>query len=307
MQLEADVRRGLASHPKFIPLRWHWDTRGEALFAKLGSQPEYYLARAEAGLIARDAGQIVASGRGTHLIDLGSGMVGRVRMLLDALRAEDRLEGYCAIDIDQSSLESSLPDLARDYPEADVGGIVADFLRQTDQIPSGDHRIVALLGGTFGNFTASERSLLLESLRRELRPGEEMLLGADLVKEPETILRAYDDAAGITASFDLNILRVLNRHLDADFDRDSFTHHVRWNSIAKSVEMSLVAERDMEVDVSALEMDVSFKEGEHLQTGFSVKFDPDELTADFADRGFSPEGVWLDEGDGYGLFLFKAV
>ncbi|WP_025272193.1 L-histidine N(alpha)-methyltransferase [Haloglycomyces albus] len=307
VQLAADVRRGLTSDPKFLPLRWHYDTKGEALFTRLGTQPDYYLTRSETEILTSYSDEIAAASGSRVFIELGAGLIDRVKLLLNAFSRAGQLDGYWAFDINESALESTLADLCDTYPGAKIGGISGDFLKQLDQIPDGDDRLVALLGSTFGNFTSAERGMLLQSLRTALHPGEKALFGVDLVKDPDVILRAYNDSGGVTGAFNLNVLRVLNRHLDANFDLRAFHHRARWNSLASAVEMCLVAEREMTVDISALEMDVHFDAGEVMQSGFSCKFRPDDLAAEVDGYGFTVTHRWFDAADYYGVFLMKAV
>ncbi|WP_030155446.1 L-histidine N(alpha)-methyltransferase [Glycomyces sp. NRRL B-16210] len=308
--LRLDARRGLTSHPKYLPMRLHYGGRGSALFGELTRQPEYYQTRSERAILS-DRAEEIARALGAEpvsVIELGAGRAEKIRPLLGALDRDGRLEGFWPFDVAAGEVRDVLIELATAYPDARLGGIVGDFTRHLAHLPD-DHgtRLVAFLGGTFGNFTGMERGQFLRDLREALRPGDWFLLGADLVKDPEIILAAYNDAAGVTAEFNLNVLYELNHRLDADFEPDNFEHIALWDDDTATVDMRLRAMKPMSVDVAGLGLDLSFSVGEEIHTGISTKFHRAELDDQLQATGFEPVRCWTDERDYMGAFLAKAV
>ncbi|MFG3339397.1 L-histidine N(alpha)-methyltransferase [Glycomyces sp. NPDC048151] len=308
--LRLDVRRGLTSHPKHLPMRLHYDGRGSTLFGELTRQPEYYQTRSERAVLHDRAGEI-ADALGTDpvsVIELGAGRAEKIRPLLGALADEGRLDAFWPFDVAEGEVRDVLRELATAYPDAHLGGIVGDFTRHLSQLPDHhDTRLVAFLGGTFGNFAGLERGQFLRDLREALRPGDWFLLGADLVKDPDVILAAYNDAAGVTAEFNRYVLYVLNHRLDADFEPDNFEHIVLWDSDTATIDMRLRAMKPMRADVAALGLDVRFTEGEEIHTGISTKFVRGELENQLQAAGFATTGCWTDERGYMGVFLARAV
>lgn len=308
--LRLDVRRGLTAHPKHLPMRLHYDGRGGALFAELTRQPEYYQTRSERAVLHDRAAEI-ADALGTDpvaVIELGAGRAEKIRPVLDALAGEDRLDAFWPFDVAEGEVRDVLLELATAYPDAHLGGIVGDFTRHLAHLP--DHhstRLVAFLGGTFGNFTGMERGQFLRDLREALRPGDWFLLGADLVKDPEVILAAYNDAAGVTAEFNRHVLYVLNHRLDADFEPDNFEHIALWDNDTATIDMRLRAMKPMKVDLSALAIDISFTVGEEIHTGISTKFHRGELENQLQATGFATTRCWTDANGYMGVFLARAI
>jgi L-histidine N-alpha-methyltransferase len=308
--LRLDARRGLTSHPKHLPMRLHYDGRGSTLFGELTRQPEYYQTRSEQAILHDRAGEI-ADAIGSDpasVIELGAGRAEKIRPLLDALTAQGRLDAFWPFDVAEGEVRDVLLELATAYPDAYLGGIVGDFTRHLMHLPDHhDSRLVAFLGGTFGNFTSMERSQFLRDLREALRPGDWFLLGADLLKDPDVILAAYNDAAGVTAEFNRHVLYVLNHRLDADFEPDNFEHIALWDSDTATVDMRLRAMKPMSVDVSALAIDITFTVGEEIHTGISTKFHRGELENQLQATGFETTRCWTDEHGYMGVFLARAI
>lgn len=308
--LRLDAGRGLTSHPKRLPMRLHYEGRGSAMFGELTRQPEYYQTRSECAILRDNAAAIAGAlgDAGVSVVELGAGRAEKIRPVLDALAGAGRLDAFWPFDVAAGQVREVLEELAGAYPDVRLGGIVGDFTLHLDQLPDHrDTRLVAFLGGTFGNFTGLERSRFLRDLREALRPGDRFLLGADLVKDPDVILAAYNDAAGVTAEFNRNVLYVLNHRLDADFRPDDFEHIVLWDSDTATVDMRLRAMRPMAVDLAALEIDIGFSAGEEIRTGVSVKFHRGELENQLQATGFEPEACWTDERGYMGVFLARAV
>ncbi|GAB3219476.1 L-histidine N(alpha)-methyltransferase [Glycomyces halotolerans] len=312
--LRFDAKRGLTSDPKHLPMRLHYDGRGAALFAELTRTPEYYPTRCEREILTSRADDIAAAVTGTaatervSVIELGAGAAEKIRVMLDALVRDDRLESFWPFDVDATTVEDVLSRLAAQYPGIRFGGIVGDFTVDLDQLPD-EHRtrLVAFLGGTFGNFNTMERGRFLQDLREALRPGDRFMVGADLIKDPETILAAYNDAAGATAAFNRNVLQVLNDRLGADFRLDRFEHVATWDADTATIELRLRALEPMSVHLPTIGLEVDFAAGEELHTGISTRFDPAGLEAELSAAGFRPEHRWSDERGCFGLFLARAT
>jgi len=285
-QLAADVRRGLAARPKRLPPKYFYDDRGSQLFDAICDLPEYYLTRTEHALLRRVAGAVVAAVAPSHLIELGSGASRKTRLLLDALMRGQTRPVYVPIDVSGGMLRQSAVALRAAYPRLRVHGIEADFERGLPLLPDGRRRLVAYLGSSIGNFEPPHDGQLLASIAERLRPGDALLLGVDLVKAPATLEAAYDDAAGITAEFNRNILRVINRELGADFRPERFDHVAFFNADAAQVEMHLRAREAHAVEIAALDLVVEFATGETIHTECSRKFTRATVEALLTQSGF---------------------
>jgi L-histidine Nalpha-methyltransferase len=240
-------------------------------------------------------------------VELGSGSSEKTRLLLDALRRGDTLREIVALDVSDSALAASVAVLRADYAPATVHGVVGDFTRHLALLPGDAPRMVAFLGGTIGNLVPAERAKFLSALRDYLETGEWLLLGTDLVKDPATLVAAYDDAAGVTAEFNRNVLRVLNRELDADFDVSAFEHVARWDDEEEWIEMRLRATRAMEAHVRGLDLTVPFQAGEELRTEVSAKFRQGRVAAELAEAGFGLTRWWTDSEGRFGVSLARAI
>ncbi|MER6878366.1 L-histidine N(alpha)-methyltransferase, partial [Amycolatopsis sp. NPDC000673] len=273
-ELRADVREGLTADPKWLPPKWFYDAEGSRLFEKITALPEYYPTRSEREVLADRSGEI-AERTGAHtLVELGSGSSEKTRLLLDALTAHGTLESFVPMDVSESALAEAAAAITADYPKLEVRGVVGDFTQHLQLLPGTAPRVVAFLGGTIGNFLPGERAEFLRSVRDVLGEGEWLLLGTDLVKERETLERAYDDAAGVTAAFNRNVLRVINAELGADFDPDEFDHVAHWDAEHEWIEMRLRARSRTQVRIPGADLIVPFAEGEHIRTEVSAKFRP---------------------------------
>lgn len=305
--LREDARRGLTASPKWLPPKYFYDARGSELFEEITRLPEYYPTRAEREILAERAGAVARITGAKTLIELGSGSSEKTRLLLDALREHGTLGSFTPLDVSGAALRHALADLRREYPDLHLHGIVADFVRHLEVLPEAGTRLVAFLGGTIGNFTPAERAPFLAALRARLATGEFLLLGADLVKDPAVLVPAYDDAAGVTAEFNRNVLHVLNRELDADFDPDAFAHVAVWDAEHEWIEMRLRALAPMTVRLRALDLEITFADGEELRTEVSAKFRREGLAAELAAAGFAVRDWWTDEGARFSVTLAAAV
>ena len=305
--LRADARAGLTADPKHLPPKWFYDARGSALFEQITQLPEYYPTRTERALLERSVDEIAALSGADTLVELGSGSSTKTRLLLDAFTRAGTLRQYVPQDVSESALRLAMDALAQEYPRLALHGVVGDFTRHLDRLPRGRRRLVAFLGGTIGNLVPAERAAFLTQLRSVLAPGEQLLLGTGLIVEEDVLVRAYDDTAGITAEFNRNVLRVLNRELDADFDVDAFTHHALWDRDHEWIEMRLRADRDMTVHVRGLDLTVRFAAGEELRTETSAKFLPGGVRGWLEATGFTFTRSWTDPDNRFALTLATAA
>jgi L-histidine N-alpha-methyltransferase len=293
--LERDARDGLLSSPKTLPPVWFYDAVGSDLFDQITRLPEYYPTRAERALLEAHAHDVAEASGATTLVELGSGTSTKTRILLDAFAASGALRRYVAVDVAESTLVAATAQLAREYPDLEVTATVADFQHLEGLFAGEGPTLVAFLGGTIGNLEPDERARFLVSLDAELDHADTFLLGTDLVKDRRRLLSAYDDASGVTAAFNRNVLRVLNRELGADFDVDGFEHVVRFDEKRQWIEMRLRATYAQKVTVPGLGIGLTFEEGEELRTEISAKFTPggirDELDRDgfVVDRQFGAD------------------
>lgn len=302
--LEHDVRTGLAATPKWLPPKWFYDARGSELFSRITRLPEYYPTRREVAILREQAGAIAAHCHADTLVELGSGTSEKTVLLLDALTSAG-LRTYTPVDVDDVTLEEAARRLAARYPGLAVHAVCADFERHLALLPRTGRRMVAFLGGTIGNLAPAARKEFLAGLRATLRPGDTFLLGADLVKDTRRLVAAYDDAAGVTAAFNRNVLHVINRELDADFPPEAFEHVARYDAHHDWIEMRLRAIHAMRVTVRALDLSVPFSAGEEMRTEISAKFRREGLVEELATAGFTVDHWYADPTGDFALVLAK--
>lgn len=301
--LRVDARLGLTAVPKSLPPKWFYDARGSELFEEITRLPEYYPTRTERELLRASAEHVAEATSAQILVELGSGSSEKTKLLLDAMTVHGSLERYVPQDVSVAALDSSVHDLARRYPGLVVHGIVSDFTDTLHNLPRGGRRMIAFLGGTLGNLVPDERAEFLSSVAEVLEDGEQLLLGVGLVTDPEVMVPAYDDAAGVTAQFNLNVLNVLNTRLGANFDLSGFRHVALWDSRNEWIEMRVQALRPMTVRVPAIDLEVVFDEGEQMRTEISAKFRVEGICKELAAAGFGSDRVWTDPLDRFALIL----
>jgi L-histidine Nalpha-methyltransferase len=305
--LAADARAGLTASQKNLQPKWFYDARGSVLFEEITRLPEYYPTRTERALLVEGVDEIAALSGADTLVELGSGSSEKTRLLLDAFQRAGRLSTYVPQDVSASALRAAMDALAPDYPGIALHGVVGDFTRHLDRLPRGGKRTVAFLGGTIGNLQPRDRAAFLTQLRSVLRPGEQLLLGTSMVIDEPTMVAAYDDAQGVTAEFNRNVLRVLNRELSADFAVDAFDHRALWNPRHEWIEMRLRARRAMTVRVADLDLTVRFADGEELTTETSAKFRPGGVRGWLEATGYEITHTWADEEGRHALTLATAA
>ncbi|MEU8896384.1 L-histidine N(alpha)-methyltransferase [Nocardia sp. NPDC048505] len=301
--LRADARHGLTATPKSLPPKWFYDARGSELFEQITELPEYYPTRTERALLERVVGEIARAAQAEVLVELGAGSAAKTRLLLTALGAEGPLKTYVPQDVSTSALRAAADEVAAEFPGLAVHGVVSDFTDTLHNLPGGGRRMIAFLGGTLGNLVPDERAEFLHGIHEVLEPGEHLLLGAGLVIDPAILVPAYDDAAGVTAEFNRNVLHVLNNRLGADFEPEKFAHIALWDDEQEWIEMRLAATEDMVVTVRDLDLTVRFARGEQLRTEISAKFQLTGLEKELGTAGFSADHVWTDPEDRFALVL----
>ncbi|HEX8959208.1 MAG TPA: L-histidine N(alpha)-methyltransferase, partial [Solirubrobacterales bacterium] len=328
-----EIRLGLTARPKELPPKYFYDERGSELFERITELPEYYPTRAERAILAARSAEIVAAaGEPATLVELGSGSAAKTRHLLSAMRDAGRLDAYVPVDISERITREAAERLVEEYPGLSVRGLVCDFEHDLELIRDGgggaadgdgegreagdseggdgngaesesSGRLVAFLGGTIGNLYPGPRRDFLARIAALLGPGDRLLLGTDLVKEPARLEAAYDDAAGVTAEFNRNVLAVLNRELGADFDPEAFEHVARYDAEQAWMDVRLRSVADQVVRIDGLDLTVRFAAGEEMRTEISAKFTRERLEAIYAEAGLTLSGWFTDPAGDYALSL----
>jgi L-histidine N-alpha-methyltransferase len=301
-----DARAGLTASPKSMPPVWFYDDHGCELYEAITRTPEYYPFRTERDLLRRAAGEIAEAAGATVLVELGSGTSEKTRLLLDAMAAGTAgLRGYVPFDVAEATMRSAAAAVAGEMGIG-VHAVVGDFHEHLDDIPDLDGaRLVAFLGSTIGNFTPDQRARFLREVADLLGPSDRFLLATDLVKPVERLVAAYDDAAGVTAAFNRNLLTVLNRELGADFAVDRFEHLAAWDADNRWIEMRLRATEAMTVTLPALDLTVSFAGGEQMRTEISTKFTFEQVRDELGRAGMRVAGLWTDPAGDYLVTLAR--
>ncbi|MDF3298791.1 L-histidine N(alpha)-methyltransferase [Streptomyces tropicalis] len=301
--LRADVQSGLTAAPKSLPPKWFYDAYGSELFERITELPEYYPTRAEREILAARSGEVAAALPARTLVELGSGSSEKTRFLLDALTG---LHTYVPVDVSDSALRQAGQALVSERPGLRVHALIADFTAGLELPDTPGPRLVAFLGGTIGNLLPAERTAFLTGVRALLSPGDALLLGTDLVKDEEVLVRAYDDTAGVTAAFDKNVLTVVNRELGADFEPDAFEHVAVWDPEREWIEMRLRSRATQTVKVPALGLAVDFAAGEEMRTEVSAKFREEGVRRELAAAGLELAHWWTDAAGRFALSLSMA-
>ncbi|MFI6335785.1 L-histidine N(alpha)-methyltransferase [Streptomyces sp. NPDC050535] len=301
--LRADVLHGLTHTPKTLPPKWFYDAHGSELFEQITELPEYYPTRAEREILIARAAEIAGATGARTLVELGSGSSEKTRHLLDALPG---LHTYVPVDVSESALTQAGHALIAEHPDLSVHALIADFTGGLALPGTPGPRLVAFLGGTIGNLLPAERATFLSSVRPLLSPGDALLLGTDLVKDESVLVAAYDDAAGVTAAFNKNVLNVVNRDLGADFDPDAFDHVALWDAENEWIEMRLRSRAEQTVKIPSLDLTVDFADGEELRTEISAKFREEGVRGELAAAGFELTHWWTDKEGRFALSLSTA-
>jgi L-histidine Nalpha-methyltransferase len=302
-QLAHDVRAGLTAPEKSLPSKYFYDATGSELFDRITRLPEYYLTRAERAILTERVDQIATITRAATLNEIGSGTSEKTRLLLRALTSAGTLRCFVPFDVDPAVLTEAGAAIRAEFPDVEVQPIVGDFEKHLALLPHYPRRLVAFLGSTIGNLTAPARHQLLTAIRSTMGAGDALLLGTDLVKAVPRLIAAYDDSAGVTAAFNKNILAVINRELDADFDLEAFEHLARWNPELEWIDIHLRSTQRQSVRIAALDLQVSFEQGEELHTEISAKFRHESLVRELAQSRLRMTHWWTDPAEDFALSL----
>ena len=306
--MAADVRAGLTKPFKELSPRYFYDERGSDLFEQITELPEYYPTRCERAILEREASAICrAANDPASLIELGSGSAAKTRVFLDAMQEACCLKTYAPVDISEEITRQTAERIADEYDDVAVRGHVCDYELDLERVPVGGPRVIAFLGGTIGNFPPAQRASFLRRIANLLDPEDRFLLGTDLVKDPETLEAAYDDSQGVTAAFNKNVLEVLNRRLNANFDLDAFEHVARWDADNLWMDIRLRSLQHQVVDIAALDLQVAFGAGEEMRTEISTKFAREGLEGIYAEAGLELTDWWTDPDGLYALSLARAA
>ena len=306
--LADDVLDGLTRPFKELPPKHFYDERGAELFDRICELPEYYPTRAERSILQEQAEELARLTGASELVELGSGTAAKTRVLLDALHEAGTLVRYVPVDVTEQMVRACAEELTEEYPGLQVHGVIGDFERNLDRVPPAvGRRVVAFLGGTIGNFPPGSRRRVLRQIRRLLGPSDYLLMGTDLVKDPEVLEAAYDDPQGVTAEFNRNVLRVLNRELDAGFDPQDFDHVALFDRQHEWIEMRLRARRAHTTLVRALDLPVRFEAGEEMRTEISAKFTHQRLAGDLSAAGLQLVRWLTDPEQLFALSLSRRV
>ncbi len=309
-RMAEDVRAGLLGVPKDLSPwpKYFYDAEGSEIFEEITALPEYYQTRTELSILEAKAGELVARTGSRELVELGSGSASKTGALLDAMLEPGDAVRYVPFDVSESAVKGSAERLREEYPELEISGFVGDFDHSLERLlgrPRKDvsGRLVIFLGGTIGNFTPERRREFLGRLQGGLESGDYLLVGLDLVKDTRTLEAAYDDAAGVTARFNKNLLNVLNLKLGGEFDPDLFAHRATYNPEESRVEMWLDSEIAQEVPVKSLGLEVPFDKGEGMRTEISTKFTRESIASTFDEAGLRMLDLYTDDKDLFGLAL----
>ena len=302
-----DVREGLSSPFKELPPKYFYDERGSQLFEAITELPEYYPTRAERAILEQRSAEIVDAAGARTLIELGSGSATKTRCLLDAMSDAGTLETYVPVDISEEITRDTAERLAADYGGLRVHGVVCDYETHLERIPREEGAVIAFLGGTIGNFRPAPRRSFLARIATLMYPGDRFLLGTDLVKDHAVLEAAYDDSQGVTAEFNKNVLNVLNREFDADFDPECFEHVAFYDPDNCWIDIRLRSLTEQFIDMRELDMRVHFSRNEEMRTEISTKFTPDRLEGIYADAGLQMTDIWTDPDGLYALSLARAL
>jgi L-histidine N-alpha-methyltransferase len=299
----AELRAALLRSPREIPSRFFYDDHGSRLFERICELPEYYQTRTEHALLAAIADQVVGLSGADELVEIGAGSAVKTRTLLDAMRRAGRLRRYVPVDVAEGTIRRAADELAAEYPELSVHGIVSDFTADLGRLPASARRLVIFLGGTIGNLRPAEADAFLRRREREMSPGDHFLLGVDLVKPVARLEAAYNDSAGVTAAFNGNILRVVNRLAGGDFDPAAFRHRAFYDPARRWIEMRLVALHPQRVLLPGLDLALDLAAGEEILTEISAKYDREQAEALLAAAGLTPRQWFTDPEGLFGLAL----
>jgi L-histidine N-alpha-methyltransferase len=306
--LDEDVRRGLLQPPRSLPPKYFYDARGSELFDRICDTPEYYPTRTEAALLREHSGEIVMQTRPDEIIELGSGTSGKTRHLFNACEDHNHVCSYAPFDVCAPMLQESATLISNDYQWLQVTPLVGDYSAGLDNLPAGKgSRLFVFLGGTIGNFNRDEARSFIREIKSTMQPGEHLLMGVDRIKDTEVLNAAYNDAHGVTAEFNLNVLNVINRELNANFDPSRFRHRAGFNTGARQMEMHLESTCDQSISIEAIDATLDMSEGERILTEISCKYEYDEFSSLLQDCELELLNHYEPPNRYYSLFLARST
>ena len=302
-----DVLRGLTARPKWLPSKLFYDAAGSALFEQITALPEYYLTATEQRIFDLYAREMLsAAGGGATIVELGAGTAKKTMLLLRAALECHGSVRFIPVDLSSSALRLARQRVRSELPRVTVQSLVLDFTKSLSALSAiSGPKLVLFLGSSIGNFEPMAASALLRRVRQSLAPGDALLLGADMRKAVGVLLRAYDDPAGVTSQFNLNMLARLNRELQADFNLDCFAHQVSWSASESRIEMHLASRADQRVGIPAVDLSVEFAAGETIHTENCYKYTPAMIESMAHNGGFEVERAWSDERDWFRVNLLR--
>jgi L-histidine N-alpha-methyltransferase len=301
------LREGLTRSPREISPRFFYDDVGSRLFEEITELPEYYPTRTEEVILRACAADVVLRSCPETLIELGPGAAMKTRLLLDAMQKAGSLRTYVPFDVSESMVRRVASELLGEYPNLEVHGVVADFAHHLDRLPPRKRQLCIFLGGTIGNFRPAEAARFLRHLARRLLPGDHFLLGTDLVKPVARLEAAYNDAAGVTAAFNRNVLQVVNRLTGGNFDPERFAHRAVYNAGAAWIEMWLTSTDRQHVSLPGIDLEFTIERGEEILTELSAKYDRPRVDALVAGAGLEMVQFYTDPENLFALSLSRKL
>jgi len=303
--LEAEIRQALLATPRSIPAKWLYDERGSQLFDEITRLDEYYPFRAEREILRDHSAAITAASKADTLVELGSGTSEKSRVLLDAMQANGQLSRYVPFDVSEEMLRLAAASIAEEYPGIEIHGVVGDFDRHIPLTPVKGCGMIAFLGSTIGNLEPPQRRRFIADVATALDSDGTFLVGTDLVKDPQRLWAAYNDSLGISSAFNRNVLRMINRELNADFDLDGFEHAADWDPEHEWIDIRVRSLVEQTATVSDLDLELEIADGEEIRTEVSTKFHLDGIVAELAEAGLELVDQWTDSAGDFALTLAR--
>jgi L-histidine N-alpha-methyltransferase len=305
-KVKEEILEGLNSQPRYISPKYFYNAGGSELFESITELEEYYPTRTEKSILSGIGNKLELDFESLNIVELGSGDPSKIRLLLHQIPSKNLTSlHYYPVDISPSALESSMDQLAKEYPEITITGIVADFMKQFDKLPKIKNRLFCFLGSTIGNFTPDERLSFMQGLGNEMESGDHLLLGLDMVKDTQVLHSAYNDSQELTAAFNKNILNVVNGIIDTSFDSTDFEHLAFYNEKEQRIEMHLKAVRDRKIRINGNQESLDFKKGDTIHTENSYKFSHEDIESIGRQAGLKAVSVFTDERKWFSLVLYS--
>jgi L-histidine N-alpha-methyltransferase len=305
-KVKEEILQGLNSQPKYISPKYFYNAGGSELFESITELKEYYPTRTEKSILSGIGTKLEMDFKDLNIVELGSGDPSKIRLLLQQIPSKELTSlHYYPVDISQSALENSMMQLAEEFPEITITGILADFMQQFSKLPKIRNRLFCFLGSTIGNLTPVERTNFMQGLGNEMESGDHLLLGLDMVKDSGVLHSAYNDSQEITAAFNKNILNVVNGIIDTRFDASDFEHLAFYNENEQRIEMHLKATRERSIRINGNHETLNIKKGETIHTENSYKFNNEDIESIGRQAGLNAVSVFTDEQKWFSLVLYS--